>query len=767
MASKYSLPNHFESDAQKNKPDWYINAFEYYFDIALSSTDLSYLETIKNAFHGELRREDYNYVLNPFNFKEDRFKNLPGRIRNFDIISPVWRRFMGEYTQSPNQFQVVAVNPENENQMLAELNNMVNTQLRQMAVNALNKDDIKTGIDSQEVPNLKERVENFKSTWRDKRAAVDQEILDIIKYMTNDEIFRYRTISDWIVYGRCFSYRTILNNDILKEYVPAEEYYPIDNGEEFVEDHDAGIRVRKMTLFQILERLGDRMGEKEKKRLKELISLFNDGNTAVDSKMLSSLNNIESLFNTDLFSEGKRYAFCDTQGFANVYHLVYKTYKKVGILTYIDELGVEREMEVSPDYKLNYELGDIEMTKEHIPVVKDMYRIGDDVFELYLKPEELIVQREDLNNRHECKLPYNGKIGLFPGFPNHSLVDALLPYQVFINILHLVRERAIAKNHGKIAVIPKGLLGADDISQEEQIYYMLADNKLYADDTAGNFSLAIQAVKSIDLSDYEFIRSLNDLIKETKEAAYEDVDMNRQRLGQTQASDGKYTTQQALLRSAMGSAIITEMYNKFLETDYNSDIDHSKVAFIEGKKGEYITSDKHVAMFEIDGIYHSETNYGIFAKHDQLEKEKLEQLKSFAFSAGQNGQLTLAAEAVEANNSSKVRDIIKRFEDIMKTREENMQKAEQENNLAIAKEENDTEQAKLKNAMQIATMKEQTAMDIAQLEALVEELKIASKDKAVAIQAEIERRRIAMDDRNNRMKSVMNSNVNSVSTPTI
>jgi len=47
-----------------------------------------------------------------------------------------------------------------------------------------------------------------------------------------------------------------------------------------------------------------------------------------------------------------------------VFHVVYTSYKDVYILSYIDEFGIEQEKEVTADYELLPELGDISISKE-------------------------------------------------------------------------------------------------------------------------------------------------------------------------------------------------------------------------------------------------------------------------------------------------------------------------------------------------------------------------------------------------------------------
>lgn len=739
--SAYIAPDHLVSVSEKMKETWYKNTCNYYINTAVSYRDNASLTRYINGFAGVIYNSDYHYILNPYNFREDRLKNLPGRLRNYDIIHPLWRRYMGEYSKSGSRFNVIAVNPDVENQFENGLIEMVNVNIRQLAANALNAQGYDSGMKSQDVPNTADAVKKHKITWKETRATLARERLDFLKHSTGDETIRLRAYSDWINYGEFYTYRDVKYDDVYKEAVPIEEYFPIDNGREYVEDNDAGVRIRKMTIPQIIEYFHNDLSNEDIAYLRDLSIQFSQGKTSIVGSLIYNVNNIEK----DLVNDGGiidplgEYSFCDAQGYLEVSHIVYKTQVRHKILTYKSPLGEEMETLVTMNYKIDKSIGDIKTQIIYLNRVYEQYRIGEEHTGLYLKPKELDIQRTDINNNNECKLPYNGRRRIFPGFPNHGILKILLPYQIFINILYLSRERAIARNHGKIMIIPQSLINSDgNLTDNDKVYYMAADGKLYVDDTASNFAIAVQALKSVDTGDTEYILGIGKLIEETKLAAQEDVDMNRQRLGETYASDGKYTTQQALIRSSLGSAIINEIFNKVFERDYEADMDYSKVAWIDGKKGNYINSDRQVAFFEVNGIEHSETSYGIFVVNNVLEQEKIDQLRNLAFSAGQNGDLVVAADAIKTEDSSRLSELIKSYDELLNTRKDNASKAEQESNKAIEQIKAQTEQAKLKSAEKIAKYDGEIKIKLKEIDVLIAELKISSEEKRDEIRSEIE-----------------------------
>jgi len=736
----HTPPDHLIITSKKMKPEWYKNTLNYYVGLAISYKDIAELDRQRRAFGGSLDSSDYHFVLNPYNFTEDRFANLPGRLRNYDIIQPVWRRYMGEYSKSTHNFTVIGVNPEVENQFENGLMEMVNGKVRQLAANALNAEGIDSGIKSKDVSNVDDAVRSHKATYKQTRAMLANERLDILNHTTGDETIRLRCYSDWINYSEFYTVRDVRHDDVYKEAVPVEEYYAIDNGKEFVEDNDAGVRIRQMTIPQILEYFGTDLTKTEYNYLRDLSLQYAKGIYTVKGSLIYNPNNVEidgqSKSGLDPL---KDYKFCDSQGYLDVIHTVYKTQIPTRILTFINPLGEELQTEVTDSYKIDPSIGDIGIEIVYRNRVWGQYRLGEEASGVYMKPKEIDVQRTDINNNNICKLPYNGRRRLFPGFPSHGILKTLMPYQIFINILYLTRERAIAKNHGKIMTIPQSFINSNgNLEDEEKIYYMLADGKLYVDDTGPNFANAIQGLKSVETGDGDYILGLGALIQETKLSAQEDVDMNRQRFGETAPSDGKYTTQQALIRSSLGSAIINDLFAKTFEKDYDADMDYSKVAWINGKKGTYLNSDRQVAFFDINGTEHAETSFGIFATGGQVEQEKIDQLKEFAFSAGQNGDLLIAAQAVNLNDSGKLQEHIEKYDQLVQTRNENAAKSEQESNQAVEQIKQQNEQAKIESAENIAKFNGQIKLKIKELDILETELKISSAEDIAGVKAQIE-----------------------------
>lgn len=692
FANKYV--NHFVSNTDKNKEDWYISAFDTISSLATGSNNTD-LANIRKLIHGGIDKREYNQILNPFNFKEDRSKSIPGRIRNYDIILNNVRKFIGEYVTSYQEFHVISTLPDEDNEMLDAANNLAWDLLSKKAVNKLKALD---GEDTsgQEDIDVQSAVDDFKSRWKDERAINDHNMLEYLRSQTQDAYLYAKAYTDWIIYGRYFIHHKVENDDVVKEVIDPLSAYPLISDADFVEDYDAFYYVNNKSLQDIFAHYSDVLDDSQKKYLRDQFNLIVGANvdSGADRLVLGYYKAILSEEDVNLVKNDN---FCKSTNGIEVGTLYYKGFKEIKILKYTDVLGNEFEIEVENDYELNPLIGDNSLTSEWYTVVYVQYRFGSRYKGIYTKPIEVPVQRQMINNNAITKLPITGKVGIFPGFPNHSIPAILFPFQVTINMLHLARERAIITDQGKIAIIPKEMLGTDGVDQEDQMYNMLVIKKLFP--TVGdipNLGSAINAIRDIDLTNTAYIELLDKLIISTTELANTAIDMNRQRAGNTYASDGKATTQEAITRVSMGSAIINIVFDISRCKDYEADIDFSKVAWIDGKKAKFVTTDRQRKFFEVNGVEHNEKEFGISVSNSVEYNIQKQQIQDYAFNLSQNGKIDdeVALDVIVNKNISKLKEIIQIARVARVKREDNQFKQEQQ-----------TRQVESNNALDVAKRK--------------------------------------------------------------
>lgn len=217
---------------------------------------------------------------------------------------------------------------------------------------------------------------------------------------------------------------------------------------------------------------------------------------------------------------------------------------------------------------------------------------------------------------------------------------------------------AIAKNKLSILMIAKSLLGTDS---EDTIYKMIADGVLYIDDTEDSGMVRAQQVRMLNADISAYINQLTNLLQEIRNAGLEQVDMTPQRFGEIATSAGKGTTEEAIARGSMGSVIVEYVMDMVRERDYARDMDFTKLAWIDGLNTSYRNQNNELKHFTLNINNHIFADYVIKAKLSVTEQEKLMQIKQFAFSAAQNGDMNMALAAIEGDNVASISKLIKEF----------------------------------------------------------------------------------------------------------
>ena len=207
-----------------------------------------------------------------------------------------------------------------------------------------------------------------------------------------------------------------------------------------------------------------------------------------------------------------------------------------------------------------------------------------------------------------------------------------------------------------------------------------ADNTLIYDDTQVDLNIVLQGLRVINNSGLaEYINILWQIRASNKQDAWDAANMNSERFGSTQSQQTVTNANQNIYRAKLGSTLMITMFNKALELDHKADLEYSKYAYANGKKGVFF--DKKQGIFvdiEIDPFEHINSDYFPIVVNSKVEEDKLRKFEELAFSAAQNGDLDIASEAIDADSAPQIKKIIK---DILEA------KRAYENSIATRKEE--------------------------------------------------------------------------------
>lgn len=774
----FQFPKQQVDAATKEKPDWYANSIDYIIGLGLSLNDRTETETMLNVLHGDLPQEFYKKTLNPYNATNERFQRFPATLRNYDIMSDIIRRYIGEYFKGTHEFAVGANNPDivfERNQALKEKVMQAAQQAFQQEFERKYKEAVEQAqgqgqspesINPQEVmPDPEEFIAKFNQDYIDKESKQGQDILNYIRDLTNDAQIYLTAFFNYCSLGECYTYTELRGNKIIKECVPAIEAFPIPNNQFMVEDHDMFARRIMMSYNQILDTFEDYLTDKDRTYLDDLYNTSPGSSTKVVqlgwNQLFEKYPDVCGKF-TDkerkLYKSQSLTPSVNNSNLYEVWHVVWKGFARQGILTYTNELGFQEQRIVEEDYEFNPEAGDIDIEWKYKTQVYEGYRIGTRYNGIYpVKARPILYERKG-------KLPYNGIQELLPYCGKFSIIQIITPFQVLRNIISYHQEMIIAKNKMLILLLPKSLVASET---EDAIYRMAADGVLPIDDEEDAAGVKMQNIRLLNANMGQYITELSNLNEAIKQEARELVDMNAQRYGQIAQSAGASTTQNAISQSSTGSVLIFQMFDLLRCADYNRDLDFAKCAYIEGLETSYIdktTGKKHYLSLDVNSFVNSD--YSTTVRNNGKEMDKIQQLKQWAFSAAQNGDLESALAAIQGDNVAAISDSIRQFSEIRRQHEEQMKQMdqaiqEQANQMKIqeiaAKGEQDRQTLALK--AQYDLQLEYAKGDIALLgdanpqnddyaKTQLAKLQDESKRASEAAKLQLERQKLAMDSYN-------------------
>ena len=682
-----NFPKQRVSASEKDKPAWYQNCIDYVIDAGLSFNDRTDTERKLQILHGNIPDEFYKKTLNPYNAENEKYKRFPATMRNYDIMSDIIRRYVSEYFKGIHEFIVGANNPE----IVLKKNIKLKEEIAIMAQQAFKQEFEKRWAEMQQqaqqqgtpveqlnpqeaMPDPEQFLKDFEDNYIDDESKQGQDLLDYIRSITEDTLIYLSAFFNYCSLGECYTYSDIRGNTIHKENIPVLEAYPIPNSNFFIEDHDMFAHRMLMSYNQIIDMFDEVLSKEDREFLDRYYSTTNASNTHTQFLYSQYFEAFPAA--CEKFGEKERELFrnesvqiaADNNNLFEVWHVVWRGEARQGILTYVNEMGFTTTRVVEENYQLNPEAGDINIDWAYEPQVYEGYRIGTRWTGVYpIKARPIAYQRNG-------KLPYNGIMEVLPMFGKFSIIKLITPFQIMRNIISYHREMVIAKNKMLILLLPESLIAGDE---EDKIYKMAADGTLVVNDEEDNTGQKMAQVRLLNANLGDYINQLSQLIEQIKMDARELVDMNMQRYGEIAQSAGSTTTQEAIARSSMGSVIIVAMFDEMRKHDYQRDLDFGKLAYADGLQTTFF-DDKHNRRYlSLDVNSYIMSEYGILVKNEQKELDKINQLRQWAFSAAQNGDLDMAIAAITGENVTQIKATVEKFMELKRKHETDMQQAEQ------------------------------------------------------------------------------------------
>lgn len=699
MASN-SLPLQKIPKSEKNR-DWKVNCGK-----ALSGSKYGnlgshskgqYNQIILDKFKiaaGKLHKTSYTHITNPFNLTGEQYKRYPEKLRNYDFLSPLFQKQVSRFLKAPFNPVVYTKNSNFENEKLQKEKELINESLQQRFINKL----IETGQikEANQVQELSpDQIQSQINSMKDIDTITGQKVLDYVIQRDNIKMHYAKEFYHFLVSNKCYSFSTVRNDNIIRYTV-----HPASLDYSYVDTPLIGnanvIRVRYRFNYE------------------DIIELFQDHpdleyypNFLNHVESQSSDRRFNGLVNTDGYDNESNNYLSDL---TDIQHIQWTSFRKVGILG---------EIEVDEDYQGYVDKWTWREEIREIFIVNDEYYFGGDCLDYPIY---------DSNNPFKAKKSYEGVVFMNDIVEQETLVDKLIQYQEAYNVCKYKIQVLIAKYKGKIGVIPIGLISGkgsgvvsetpsnfvvdvdddgDDkkyiSSQEEMdrlskndkpldkdtpeqkaLYRMDATNLLFVDESSETAALAIQMLKSIDLSDGNMIQFLMQYCDSIKAEAIELMGLNRFAQGDIGNRESVGNVQEGLAQAGE----IVDLYYYFFEIYIASDLqrilDYTKHAFKEGTNITYLRSARELESLKIPKKY-GNTSYGIFVDDSRKAQQIMGLMESKATEMLQNNNKmsTVLKMLSSSKNYSSIIEDIEKAEQQFRAEAEAQQQAQLESQQQI------------------------------------------------------------------------------------
>ena len=668
-----------------------------------------------DLYNGIFDEDDFRYVVNPFNVDD----GFPAHPQNFNVIKPKIDLLLGEETKRPFNFKVFSTSDSATSEILDQKKEMLIKEYFRAISEGENKDKI-----DQKMQEIDMYIKNTYST------AAENTAYHILKYLREQLSLEHEFLKGWkdgLISGEEIYYTGIINGEAVCERVnPYQFTFDNDPDIEYIEDGDWATRRFLMAPGMIYDRFQQFMDEDD---LDDLLKMLGGDSLSrrpgdVNYNSIIYRDKIISDINNDEFFKGQ---------LLPVWHVVWKSFKKIGYLSYTDPTTGEKMKDIV-DESYSYDESDKASGKDiewdWISEVWEGYRIGTEIY-LDIKPVEY--QYTSLDNPKTSKLPYVGARYNCTNTRNRSLVDIMKSLQYMYIVIWYRIELALSRDKGKIITmditqIPKSM----GLSVEKWMHYLTALGinfvNPYEDGwdipgREGGKSSQFNQFGQSDLSMTNVIADYIALLNKIEDMIGEISGVSRQREGSISNSELVGNVNRAVVQSSHITEPLFEIHNQVKKHALTALLNCAKYAFEENdrKVFQFITDDFSRQFLEVNDDFLL-SDFDIFVSDTAKENQNLEALRNLAQPAMQNGATLFEVASIYTTDS------ILEIKNKLKEVDERKQKVEQQNQQQQQQVQQQIAQMDAQQQAEANRIKEEDSIRKAQTSIAVAEIKSRSKE---------------------------------------
>lgn len=699
-----SFPQQKLALSKKNKK-WQEDCVNYIIgegNIISGGQDLTYygeLQTYYDLYNSIFNEKDFKRITNPFKV-DDGFPATP---QDFNIIRPKIDLLIGEETKRPMNFRVVRTSQEATSELQEKEKEMLMQYLQAKLMSGMSPEEqqqFQQQLDSGEVMPPEDIAKYMDKDYKD---IIENTAYHTITYLREKLDMDHEFIKGWkdgLIGGREVYYVGVLNAEPYMERVnPMEFSYDRTPDLEFIEDGAWCCRKMRLPVTEIYDRYYDKLTEKDLNKLEEMIN-------AVPARNLGEHDPVD---------RGIQLRFYDNPAFdgaakhtINVWHVCWKSFKKIFYVTTTDENGQLQIDIVDENYK---EVGtEVSIEPDWIVEVWEGYRAGND---LYFGIQPIEYQHVSIDNPNSQKLPYVGAVYSATNSKPRSLVSILKPLQYMYITLWYRLELALARDKGKVILmdatqIPKSM----GITPERWMHYLSSVGVAFVNpyegnpsDPSGSRAAAFNQFQSVDLTQGQIIGEYIQLMDKIESLAGTISGITEQREGAVSASELVGNVERSVVQSSHITEPLFWVHNQVKRHVLNALLNTAKGAWEEtGKtKLQYIFDNGERAFLDINPKFYYE-DMDVFVSDTSKDLENIQKLQQLIQPAMQNGASLLEAAEILTNDNF----------NILKQKLKDMQARQEE--LAQQQQQAEQEQAQMLQQMQNEAKEQELMLQEAQMD---------------------------------------------------
>ena len=641
------------------------------------STKYEEMQTYYNLYNSIYDEKDLLYVTNPFKQKD----GFPATAQDYNIIKPKVDLLLGEETKRPFNYRVVRTSDDAVSEVQEQAKQMLTDYVMATIMSKLGPEEAaqyQEALQTGQIMPPEAIAKYLSKDYKDIAETTAQHTLNYLKNKLNFTHEFYKGWKDALIAGEEVYYVGILNgNPYLERVNPLMFSYDQTADLEFIHDADWCCRKMIMSATQIYDRFYDKMSEKQLNQLLEMIE--DTGRGGINPEVRKTSLDYPHI-KTHTIGGFTTNPFDDVDDI-NVWHCCWRSFKKIGFVTYIDpETGLPDELQVDESYKETGNEINVEWT--WIIEVWEGYRVGED---LYIGIQPLDYQHISADNPNSQKLPYTGVIYNNTNSRPRSLVSMLKPLQYMYIVLWYRLELAMARDKGKIPVVDVTQIPKDmGIDINKWMHYLSALGVMFINPyeegwdipgREGGKPATFNQFTALDLTMANVIDQYINLMMKIEDMASEITGVSKQREGAISSNELVGNVE----RSVIQSAHITEpwfwIHNQVKKEVLTMLLNTSKEAWKGNKRClHYILDDATRAFLTLSDDFFYE-DMDVFVDDSTKNQQQIEALRNLMQPAMQNGASLLdIAEIITMDNVNMIKN---RLEEIEQKRMEQQQAMEE------------------------------------------------------------------------------------------